>query len=95
LYAFSASAHPLKVDTYVAQLIAVCARNFTARREVGWGFRCTFDVKVSSRNIGASMYDNISFGWFYKESGKWRMRPPFSNARLRQGQAKRIGEIPA
>jgi hypothetical protein len=43
------------------------------------GFRCTFDVKVSSRNIGASMYNNISFGEFYKdkESGKWMMRPPF------------------
>jgi hypothetical protein len=41
------------------------------------GFRCTFDVKVASRNIGASMYNNISFGEFYKESGKWSMRPPF------------------
>jgi hypothetical protein len=43
------------------------------------GFRCTFDVKVSSRNIGASMYNNISFGEFYKDkaSGKWTMRPPF------------------
>ena len=28
------------------------------------GFRCTFDVKVSSRNIGASMYNNISFAVF-------------------------------
>jgi hypothetical protein len=43
------------------------------------GYRCTFDVKVASRNIGASMYNNISFGEFYKDkdSGKWAMRPPF------------------
>lgn len=43
------------------------------------GFKCTFDVKVASRNIGASMYNNIPFGEFYKdkESGKWMMRPPF------------------
>ena len=43
------------------------------------GFRCTFDVKVTSRNIGASMYNNIYFGVFYKDkdSGKWMMRPPF------------------
>ena len=43
------------------------------------GFKCTFDVKVASRNIGASMYNNIPFGEFYKdkESGKWTMRPPF------------------
>ena len=43
------------------------------------GFRCTFEVKVSSRNIGASMYNNIPFGEFYKDkdSGKWMMRPPF------------------
>ncbi len=43
------------------------------------GFRCTFDVKVASRNIGASMYNNIPFGEFYKdkETGKWMMRPPF------------------
>ena len=43
------------------------------------GYRCTFDVKVSSRNIGASMYNNIPFGEFYKDkdSGKWAMRPPF------------------
>ena len=43
------------------------------------GFRCTFDVQVTSRNIGASMYNNISFGEFYKDksSGKWAMRPPF------------------
>ena len=43
------------------------------------GFRCTFDVKVASRNLGASMDNNISFGEFYKDkqSGKWAMRPPF------------------
>lgn len=43
------------------------------------GFKCTFDVKVASRNLGASMYNNIPFGEFYKdkESGKWMMRPPF------------------
>jgi hypothetical protein len=43
------------------------------------GFHCTFDVKVASRNIGASMYNNIPFGEFYKdkETGKWAMRPPF------------------
>jgi len=41
------------------------------------GFRCTFDVQVASANIGASMYNNIPFGFFYKDSGKWNMRPPF------------------
>lgn len=43
------------------------------------GFRCTFEVKVASRNIGASMYNNIPFAVFYKdkETGKWAMRPPF------------------
>jgi hypothetical protein len=43
------------------------------------GFRCTFDVKVASRNIGAGMYNNVPFGVFYKdkETGKWAMRPPF------------------
>jgi hypothetical protein len=43
------------------------------------GFRCTFDVKVASRNIGASMYNNVPFAFFYKdkESGKWAMCPPF------------------
>jgi len=43
------------------------------------GFRCTFEVKVTSRNIGASMYNNIPFAEFYKDkqSGKWAMRPPF------------------
>lgn len=42
------------------------------------GFRCTFDVKVASPNLGASMYNNIPFGVFYKDkdSGKWVMRPP-------------------
>lgn len=41
------------------------------------GFKCTFDVKVASRNIGASMYNNVPFAMFYKDSGKWMMRPPF------------------
>jgi hypothetical protein len=41
------------------------------------GYKCTFDVKVASRNIGASMYNNIPFAVFYKDSGKWAMRPPF------------------
>jgi hypothetical protein len=43
------------------------------------GYNCSFDVKVASANIGASMYNNIPGAWFYqdKESGKWAMRPPF------------------
>ena len=43
------------------------------------GYRCTFEVKVASRNIGASMYNNIPFAEFYKDkdSGKWMMRAPF------------------
>ncbi len=43
------------------------------------GFRCTFTVKVASRNIGASMYNNIPYAEFYKDkgTGKWAMRPPF------------------
>ena len=43
------------------------------------GYRCTFEVNVASANIGASMYNNIPFGMFYKDkdSGKWMMRPPF------------------
>jgi hypothetical protein len=43
------------------------------------GYKCTFTVKVESRNIGASMYNNIPFGEFYKDkdSGEWMMRPPF------------------
>ena len=43
------------------------------------GYSCTFTVKVASANIGASMYNNIPTGVFYKdkESGKWMMRPPF------------------
>lgn len=43
------------------------------------GFHCTFDVQVASSNIGASMYNNISAGDFYKDkdSAKWMMRPPF------------------
>jgi hypothetical protein len=41
------------------------------------GYNCTFNVTVASANIGASMYNNISAGVFYKDSGKWMMRPPF------------------
>jgi hypothetical protein len=43
------------------------------------GFHCTFDIQVASANIGASMYNNISMGEFYKDkdTGKWNMRPPF------------------
>jgi hypothetical protein len=43
------------------------------------GYRCTFEVKVASTNLGASMYNNIPFAFFYvdKSSGKWAMRPPF------------------
>jgi|SRR5580704_4269135 hypothetical protein len=43
------------------------------------GFHCTFEVTVASSNIGASMYNNIMMGDFYKdkETGKWAMRPPF------------------
>src|SRR5580700_9902356 len=43
------------------------------------GYDCTFTVTVASANIGASMYNNIPKGVFYKdkESGKWMMRPPF------------------
>jgi hypothetical protein len=43
------------------------------------GYDCTFTVKVASANIGASMYNNVPKGVFYKdkESGKWMMRPPF------------------
>jgi hypothetical protein len=43
------------------------------------GYNCSFDVQVTSANIGASMYNNISSAFFYmdKDSGKWAMRPPF------------------
>jgi hypothetical protein len=43
------------------------------------GYDCTFTVTVASSNIGASMYNNIPKGVFYKDkdSGKWMMRPPF------------------
>lgn len=41
------------------------------------GFNCTFTVKVASANIAAGMYNNIPAGVFYKDSGKWMMRPPF------------------
>ena len=41
------------------------------------GYNCTFDLKVESTNIGASIYNNIPGGVFYldKNSGKWAMRP--------------------
>jgi hypothetical protein len=43
------------------------------------GYNCTFTVTVASANIGASMYNNLPSGVFYKDkdSGKWMMRPPF------------------
>jgi hypothetical protein len=43
------------------------------------GYNCTFDVKVESTNLGASMYNNIPGAVFYvdKSTGKWAMRPPF------------------
>jgi hypothetical protein len=43
------------------------------------GYNCTFDVKVESTNIGASMYNNILGAVFCvdKSTGKWAMRPPF------------------
>ena len=43
------------------------------------GYTCTFTVTVASKNIGASMYNKVPFGVFYrdKNSGKWMMRPPF------------------
>lgn len=43
------------------------------------GYNCHFDWQVASANIGASMYNNISSAFFYKDkdSGKWAMRPPF------------------
>lgn len=43
------------------------------------GFHCTYDVQVASSNIGASIYNNIRAGDFYrdKDSSKWMMRPPF------------------
>src|ERR1700722_16408834 len=41
------------------------------------GINCFFSVEVASSNIGASMYNNIPSAVFYKEGGKWAMRPPF------------------
>ena len=41
------------------------------------GYNCRFDWQVASANIGASMYNNISGAFFYKDSGTWAMRPPF------------------
>jgi hypothetical protein len=41
------------------------------------GINCFFSVQVASTNIGDSMYNNIPSAVFYKEGGKWAMRPPF------------------
>jgi hypothetical protein len=41
------------------------------------GINCFFSVRVVSTNIGDSMYNNIPSAVFYKEGGKWAMRPPF------------------
>ena len=41
------------------------------------GYNCRFDWQVASANIGASMYNNISSAFFYKDSGTWAVRPPF------------------
>ena len=41
------------------------------------GYNCRFDWQVASANFGASMYNNISSSFFYKDSGTWAMRPPF------------------
>jgi hypothetical protein len=41
------------------------------------GINCFFSVQVASSNLGASMYNNIPSAVFYKEGGKWAMRPPF------------------
>ena len=41
------------------------------------GINCFFSVEVASSNIGASMYNNIPSAVFYKDDGKWAMRPPF------------------
>jgi hypothetical protein len=41
------------------------------------GINCFFSVQVASSNLGASMYNNIPSAVFFKESGKWAMRPPF------------------
>jgi hypothetical protein len=41
------------------------------------GYNCTFDVKVESTNLGASVYNNLPGAVFYvdKSTGKWNMRP--------------------
>jgi hypothetical protein len=43
------------------------------------GFRCTFDVKVASRNIGCLHAQQQFVRVFLKEkeTGEWAMRPPF------------------
>jgi hypothetical protein len=43
------------------------------------GYNCSFDLQVTSANLAAQMYNNITSAVFYKDkdSGKWVMRPPF------------------
>jgi hypothetical protein len=43
------------------------------------GYNCSFDLQVTSANLAAQMYNNVTSAVFYKdkESGKWVMRPPF------------------
>ena len=45
----------------------------------GQGYKCTFDLQVASTNIGASVYNDYPFAFFYHDKdrgGKWNMRPP-------------------
>jgi hypothetical protein len=46
-------------------------------KPTGQGVSCTFAVTVTSNNPFAQMYNNVSAGVFYKDSGKWMMRSPF------------------
>jgi hypothetical protein len=64
------NATPIKIDFFKKE---------ACDKPTPQGFNCTFTVKVSSSNIGASMYNNIPNGNFYKDkdSGNWAMRPPF------------------
>jgi len=43
------------------------------------GFHCTFEMEVLSTNQLAGMYNNLISADFYKDkqSGEWRIRPPF------------------
>ena len=43
------------------------------------GYKCTFTIEVISTNQMAGMYLNLTFATFYKDkdSGDWRIRPPF------------------